>query len=190
MYPDVRVDGACEGQKFLTCPLGGRQALQVPTGDRWGLALRPRGAGGLAPSLSRQGCGTGFMTIALIPAAPARAAAGHRSPAAVGNSAPAEQAHACPGPQEPVHGDRLLNQCTETVTSWAWPAAGFEEPPPSHPSRRGRVLATGEHAAAPPITRRAPSPAQRGAANLTAGAMCSGYEAEELHGVCRWISAQ
>lgn len=76
------------------------------------------------------------MAIAVIPAAPAREAAGHRSPAAVGKSAPAEQAHACPGPQEPVRGDRLLNPCTETVTSWAWPAAGFEEPPPSFPSRR------------------------------------------------------
>lgn len=43
MYPDVRVDGACEGTKSLTRLLGDRQALQVPTGDRWGLSLRLRG---------------------------------------------------------------------------------------------------------------------------------------------------
>lgn len=69
--------------------------------------------------------------------APARAAAGHRSPAALGETGSAEQAHAHPAPQgvqEPVQEDRLPVECTETVSSGAWPAAWFEEPPPSHPS--------------------------------------------------------
>jgi hypothetical protein len=91
--------------------------------------------------------------------APARTAAGHRSPAPLGETGSAVQAHAHPGSQrvqEPAHEDRLPGQCTETVSSRAWPGRRVRKTAARHDG--GRVLATGEAYSRPAHYKKAPNP--------------------------------